>query len=88
MEAREFLENKGIDPDKIGLEHYDVECISHYDLVNYLNEYANIEVMTELENIKKDIKGLNELDASPFCCEDVDELIRELRILQLKTIKK
>ena len=88
MNAKEFLENKGVDTDKIGLEHYDVECLSHYDLVNYLDEYANIEVITELENIKKDIKGLNELDASPFCCEDVDRLIRELRILQLKIMTR
>tara|TARA_R110000744_G_scaffold12955_1_gene38171 strand:+ start:407 stop:673 length:267 start_codon:yes stop_codon:yes gene_type:complete len=88
MEAREFLENKGVDADKIGVEHYNVECLSHYDLINYLDEYANIEVMRELENIKEDIKALDNVNASPLCCEDVDELITELRILQLKIIKK
>lgn len=74
MNAKEFLENKGVYP--------------NYDLVNYLNEYANIEVMIELENIKQDIKTLDKANASPLCCDDIDDLIRQLRILQLKIINK
>ena len=88
MEAKEFLANKGVDLYKIGLEHYDVECISHFDLVNYLDEYANIEVMLELEDIKKDIRALTKAKASPLCCEDIDELLINLRILQSKIIKR
>ena len=88
MNATEFLKNKGVDPEKIGLEHFDVDCLSHYDLVNYLDEYANIEVMTELENIKGDIKDLDNVNASPLCCDDIDSLIRQLRVLQLEQIKK
>tara|TARA_R110000868_G_scaffold325468_1_gene586257 strand:+ start:177 stop:443 length:267 start_codon:yes stop_codon:yes gene_type:complete len=88
MKATEFLKNKGVDPEKIGLEHFDVDCLSHYDLVNYLDEYANIEVMTELENIKGDIRLLHKENARPLCCDDIDELIRQLRILQLEQIKK
>ena len=88
MKATEFLKNKGVDPEKIGLEHFDVDCLSHYDLVNYLDEYANIEVMTELENIKGDIKDLDNVNARPLCCDDIDSLIRQLRVLQLEQIKK
>ena len=88
MEAKEFLANKGVDLYKIGLEHYDVECISHFDLVNYLDEYSNIQVMLELENIKKDMKALELAQVRPLCCEDIDELLINLRILQSKIIKK
>ena len=53
----------------------------------FMEQYATLKVMLELESIKKDIKALNKIK-SPLCCDDIDEQIKQLRGLQLKMLKK
>ena len=78
MKAKKFLEqfdSKWLDKNK------DIIC-------KFMEGYATLKVMLELESIKKDIRALNEVNASPLCCEDIDDQLIELRSLQLKTLNE
>jgi hypothetical protein len=78
MKAKEFLEqfnSEWLDKNK------DIIC-------KFMEGYATLKVMLELESIKKDIRALNEVNASPLCCEDIDDQLIELRSLQLKTLNE
>ena len=54
----------------------------------FMETYATMKLITELELFKKDIRALTKINASPLCCEDIDEQIKELIILQLKMLKE
>ena len=78
MKAKEFLEqfnSEWLD------KNNDIIC-------KFMEGYATLKVMLELESIKKDIRALNEVNASPLCCEDIDDQLIELRSLQLKTLNE
>ena len=77
MDAKEYLEQfngEWLEQNK------DIMC-------KFMEQYATLKVMLELESIKKDIKALNKIK-SPLCCDDIDEQIKQLRGLQLKILKK
>jgi len=77
MDAKEYLEQfngEWLEQNK------DIMC-------KFMDQYATLKVMLELESIKKDIKALNKIK-SPLCCDDIDEQIKQLRGLQLKMLKK
>ena len=54
----------------------------------FMETYANVKLIIELESIKKDIRALNAINAMPLCCDDIDEQIKELRSSQLRMLKE
>ena len=72
------------------LEQHNIEWLgqSKNMICNFMESYATLKVIIELESIKKDIKALTKINASPLCSDDIDEQLIELRVSQLKMLKE